>query len=139
MKAVFLDTAFLIALLINDDNYHDAAIAWKQAIRGPLLTTEYVLLEFVDALSSPAHRQRALAAVRELRNAAEVQIVSASTGVMDDGMLLFSKYADKQWSLTDCISFHIMRQADVTDALTSDRDFEQAGFRALLRTLPNQP
>ena len=41
--------------------------------------------------------------------------------------------SDKSWSLTDCISFVVMGEHGITDALTGDRHFEQAGFRALLR------
>lgn len=138
MNVVFLDTAFLIALVINDDVHHEAAIAWKKSLRGPLLTTEYVLLEFADALCGPPHRQKAIGTVQELRNDNDVQIVPASTARMDEGLNFFARYADKSWSLTDCISFVVMHRESVTDVLTSDRDFEQAGFRALLRISPDQ-
>ena len=40
---------------------------------------------------------------------------------------------DKRWSFTDCISFAVMKQMKIADALTGDHHFEQAGFRALLK------
>jgi len=48
---------------------------------------------------------------------------------------LFCSRADKSWSLTDCTSFVIMEDRGIRDALTGDRHFEQAGFRALLWSL----
>ena len=46
---------------------------------------------------------------------------------------MFADRPDKQWSLTDCISFVVMEDRGMQDALSADRDFEEAGFRALLR------
>jgi len=47
--------------------------------------------------------------------------------------IALSSTTDKEWGLTDCISFVAMRQRNLTEALTADSDFEQAGFKALLR------
>jgi hypothetical protein len=71
-----------------------------------------------------------------LRKRRAVQIVPASTVLMDDGLDLFAKRPDKGWGLSDCISFVVMRRDGLRDALTADHHFEQAGFRALLRTDP---
>ena len=49
------------------------------------------------------------------------------------GVALYAERPDKDWSLTDCISFVVMRKMDITEALTGDRHFEQAGFTALLK------
>jgi predicted nucleic acid-binding protein len=51
----------------------------------------------------------------------------------DLGLSLFSRRTDKEWSLTDCISFAVMQQRNITDALTTDHHFKQAGYTALLR------
>lgn len=53
--------------------------------------------------------------------------------MFDDAWSIYKSHADKQWSLTDCISFVAMRRVSITDALTFDHHFEQAGFRALMR------
>jgi predicted nucleic acid-binding protein len=50
MTVTFLDTSFLLALALSDDEYHGRAVAWQGAIRGDFLTTEYIILELVDAL-----------------------------------------------------------------------------------------
>jgi uncharacterized protein len=59
-------------------------------------------------------------------------IVPPNQELFDEGIHLFAERPDKEWSLTDCISFIIMREYDLTDALTADHHFEQAGFRILL-------
>jgi hypothetical protein len=48
------------------------------------------------------------------------------------GLDLFAGRSDKNWSLTDCISFVVMQDEGLTEALTGDSHFEQAGFKALL-------
>lgn len=134
---VFMDTSFLIALLLIEDEYHERAVAWKKVVKGQVVTTEYVLVEFADAFCAEHLRQRAVAAVTTLRADPDVRIVEASTERMEEGLDFFKTHADKRWSLTDCVSFVVMRAEKVMDALTSDRHFEQAGFRALLRMEPS--
>ncbi len=51
---------------------------------------------------------------------------------LDEGWMLYSQRPDKDWGLTDCISFAVMTQEGITQAFTSDRHFEQAGFTKLL-------
>lgn len=60
-------------------------------------------------------------------------IVPADSRLYAEGLLLFAARPDQQWSLVDCMSFVLMREMGLTDALTADEDFEQAGFRALLK------
>ena len=104
--------------------------------RQQLVTTEYVLVELLDALTSPPVRAAAASAVAVFRRRRVLRIVPASTALLDEGIGWFSTHADKRWSLTDCISFVVMRREGIIDALTNDHHFEQAGFRALLRTDP---
>ncbi len=65
-----------------------------------------------------------------------MNIIPASTALMEEGISLFESRTDKRWGLTDCISFEVMRENGVVDALSADHHFEQAGFRALLRMAP---
>ncbi len=66
-------------------------------------------------------------------NDANTYIVPASTELRKKGVALYASRADKNWSLTDCISFVVMEEYGLTDALTSDHHFAQAGFRVLLK------
>lgn len=136
MSAVFLDTSFLIALVLSDDEHHARAVAWQRATRCRLITTEYVLVELMDALSRATLRDLAVRIVEALTANAEVSVVPASAELLRDGFSLYRTSRDKDWGATDCISFAAMRAAGVREALTSDHHFEQAGFRALLRHAP---
>ncbi len=133
---VFLDTSYLLALVLQDDELHYRALAWKGAMRADFLTTEYVLVEVLDALAQPAHRQLGSGIVHLLRSAPDVRIVPGDTSLLEDGLSLFDSRPDKGWGITDCASFVVMHREGIRDALTHDHDFEQAGYRALLRTDP---
>lgn len=135
MKAIFLDTSFLIAVIRAKDQYHAAALKWKAELQGQFVTTEYVLIELLDASAPRSLRRRGLNAIRILRSAPTVEVVGASAQYLEEGLGLFEQHADKDWGLTDCISFAVMRQKGITEALTADRHYEQAGFRALLRAV----
>lgn len=134
---IFVDTVFLLALVNPRDSLHSRAQAWAAAVKEPLLVTEHVLWEVVNALSSPIDRAKAHAVVSRIQEASDWEIVSASPDLFEAGMHLHRERADKYWSLTDCISFHVMKSHRLTRALTHDYHFEQAGFQALLRREPS--
>ncbi len=133
---IFLDTSYLIALAMARDSLHGPALAWSGRLPGPFLTTEYVLCEFLNALSTPSNRAQAHALLSGVRENANIQVIPVTTHLFLAGVAMHAERADKSWSLTDCTSFIVMRENQVTEALTHDRHFEQAGFRALLREVP---
>jgi predicted nucleic acid-binding protein len=59
--------------------------------------------------------------------------IPANPQLYDQGLDLYRSRPDKDWSLTDCISFTVMRQRGISEALTGDHHFEQAGFVAILK------
>jgi uncharacterized protein len=109
------------------------AVAASQDDTLPLVTTEWILTEFGDAYSDPKDRPDFVALCRGLTKNPRVKIVPAGTQLFQRGVDLFEKRPDKNWSLTDCISFVVMQDEGIRDALTGDHDFEQAGFVALLK------
>lgn len=133
MKVVFADTFYYLALLNPGDIRHQAAIEYTAASRGRMITTAWVLTELADALARPQNRAAFLQVLSQLRADPEITIVPASEAAFDDGVRLFEMRPDKHWTLTDCISFAIMKQEAIGQALTADRHFEQAGFVALLK------
>jgi predicted nucleic acid-binding protein len=134
MTPVFADTFYFLALLNAHDSAHSDALRWASNPRGPLVTTAWVLTELADAMSAPRYRLPFLAFVSKVRRAnGGVEIVPASADLFDRGLDLFGRRLDKAWSLTDCISFVVMTDRGLGEALTGDQHFEQAGFRALLR------
>lgn len=96
------------------------------------MTTEFVLLEVADALCQPRIRSQTIVFINRLRVLPELRIVPVSQNLLTDGWMLYSQRDDKNWGLTDCISFVVMEQGKITQAFTSDRHFEQAGFVKLL-------
>ena len=129
----FVDTAYFLALLNPQDEWHRSAVRLSQRREGPLLTTVWVLLEVGDALATNRNRRWFPQWVDSLLTSADLEILPASNDWFFRGLDLYRRRPDKEWSLTDCISFVVMGERGLTEALTSDRHFEQAGFKALLR------
>lgn len=107
--------------------------AFLDRFTGRLLTTEWVLMELADALSAPEVRSTAVAFLQAVRTDPLFDVVGYDSIVYRDGLNLYSLRPDKHWSLTDCISFVVMSEHNLSDALTADHHFEQAGFRAVFR------
>jgi predicted nucleic acid-binding protein len=139
MIAVFADTSYFLAFLGENDQYHDRAVAWTRVLRARVLTSEYVVMEVGNSLTRGGDRAVFTDFYQELRGGASFEVVPASSDLQDRGAKLFADRPDKEWSLTDCTSFVIMSDRGIQDALTTDRDFEEAGFRVLLRHPPDQP
>jgi uncharacterized protein len=132
MKSVFADTFYFLALLNERDAAHKRAVAALRTPNLTLVTTELVLIELADALCKPPQRDE----VRALWNVVEAdpafQLVRATSELIQRGRKLYRERPDKEWPLTDCISFVVMQDQGLSEALTADHHFEQAGFKALL-------
>jgi predicted nucleic acid-binding protein len=132
MKAVFGDTVYFLALLYARDQFHRQAVELSEHPPGPLVPTEWILTELADALAVPPARERFVQLLGMLRGEPEVEIVPASHELFERGCVLFGQRKDKAWSLTDGVSFVVMRDRGLETALTADQHFEQAGFRRLI-------
>ena len=133
MRAVFADTFYFLALLDSAEERHAQA---AEAARNPelqLVTTEWVLAEFGDAYCHPNDRADFVSLYRSLASHPRVKIIPAETRLFQRGVDFFEQRPDKNWSLTDCLSFVSMRDEGITEVLTGDKHFEQAGFTALLK------
>ena len=132
MRRVFADTFYFLALLNKRDEAHSKAIALSSQIE-KLVTSEWVFTELADGLASSRHRKMFVETRNELLSDADAQVIPFENQLYEDGIALFHNRADKEWSLTDCISFVLMKRESIVDALTGDHHFEQAGFAALLK------
>ena len=133
---VFLDSAYAIALSAANDQFHRAAVQLAgqlEASQTRLVTTRAVLLEIGNALARQRYRAASVVLLQSLEADASVEIVPVSAQLYAEGFRLYQDRRDKEWGLTDCVSFVVMRARGLTEALTSDEHFEQAGFLALLR------
>lgn len=132
MKPLFADTFYFLALLNAGDQAHRRALQFE-AEAAPLVTTAWVLTEVGDALSAPENRAVFLQLLDTLQASPDVRLLPPSEALFTRGIELYRQRPDKEWSLTDCISFAVMATEELTEALTGDHHFEQAGFRALLK------
>lgn len=96
-----------------------------------MVTTSYVLDEVVTFLNSRRQHSKAIRIGDNLQTASNIQLIHVDENLFRDGWDYFRQHADKGFSLTDCISFVVMKQLGVTAALTFDRHFAQAGFSKL--------
>ena len=136
MLPVFADTGYFIASLNDRDELHERAADITESLTPfRMVTTQMVLGEVLDQMSSGGERRRTLAAqfVADLQNNPDVEIVPQTDEQFRDALERYIARPDQRWSLTDCASFLTMERRGITDALAHDRDFEQAGFVALLR------
>lgn len=112
---------------------HAQAQAIATTLSGRMYTSVWVLTEVADALAVPGRRARFLPFLQFLRTHPLVTIIPVDQTLFDRGVELYDLRPDKAWSLSDCISFVIMQDHGLRDALTGDHHFEQAGFSALMK------
>jgi predicted nucleic acid-binding protein len=132
MKRLFADTFFFFAYLNAEDDAHGAAALYFEGFDGQLVTTECVLLELGDGMAGVRDRQTFTEFHAALRADSSVVIIVSGADLFAEGLALYSSRKDKEWTLTDCISFVVMRREGLGEALTGDHHFIQAGFTALL-------
>lgn len=130
---VFADTYYYLALLIEHDEAHQLAVEVTRQFQGQIVTTGWVLLEFANAVSKSRKRHYYPSLLEDLKQSSQVKIIPPDEALFDEGTSLYRHRPDKDWSLTDCISFIVMEREGITEALTGDHHFEQAGFVALLK------
>ena len=136
MAAVFADTGYWIAVTIHTDVLHDIASDLTSRLRSHrIITTESVLVEVLDHASKLGPYWRRLTAnlVQNAMQDSRIEVLPQTSSLFLDAVALYASRLDQRWGLTDCISFVVMRERGITEALAYDRDFEQAGFTALLR------
>jgi hypothetical protein len=132
----FVDTHFLLALVNLKDKDHHSAVELAKGRASGLITTTWILVEFADALCAVASRARAAQFIRGFQNEPYVEVIPPSREQFEKALGRYEQRGDKDWSLTDCLSFLLMEEREIGEALTADHHFEQAGFRALMREPP---
>ncbi len=130
----FMDTAFVLAMLNPKDTFHNAALELLQRVRTAreIWLHDGILIEVANGLSGK-YRQSAVDFIERAYKTANTKVVSLERKLVKRSFKLYRERDDKEWGLTDCISFTLMNDHDLQEALTSDHHFEQAGFRLLLK------
>lgn len=132
-ERLFLDTVFIEALLNRRDDLHLLAVSLLPLVRNAaqVWVTEAVLTEVGNALSA-VDRMAAVQFIQSCYQTANLHVLSVDTPLLTRALQLYQARPDKTWGLTDCISFVVMEEQGLTDAVTADRHFVQAGYRALM-------
>jgi len=131
LSRIFIDTGFVIALINDNDFYHAKALQLAERFSAyPAVITDAVLFEIGNALSRIA-KQQAVDIINYFKESHEVSIVFVDSLLFDKGLAQYGRYEDKTWGLVDCISFVVMQEQKITDVLTFDKHFSQAGFTIL--------
>lgn len=128
----FIDTGYILALANTADQFHPQARATAMLVKPPFITTEAVLTEIGNALARTRWRQLGVTTLQALRTDENIEVISIDSLLFDRAVSLYGSRPDKEWGLTDCLSFVVMKKRQVTQVLTTDRHFEQAGFHNLL-------
>lgn len=136
MSAVFADTFYWVALTNVQDTGHERAKAFSRSVQpAAIVTTEYVLTEYLNYFAAWGPYFR-LAASRNVEGilASPMVMLPHTHDSFVAGLELYRNRPDKGYSLTDCVSMSVMRQAGISDALTNDIHFVEEGFRALFQS-----
>jgi len=134
MNSVFVDTGYLLALEIADDQHHNQAVThWKGFSRQlpKLVTTSYVFDEVTTFFNSRGHHAKAVKIGTLLISSSSVELIHANQDQFKAAWEVFQQYQDKSFSFTDCLSFVVMRQHNLDTALSFDGHFAQAGLNVL--------
>jgi len=135
-ETVFVDSFAWIAAINKSDNYHKACLTTinsllKEKIK--LITTNYVVVETINALSKSEFRKSVAGFITKLENSPSVEIVKITDEIYKNAWELYQQRPDKDWGITDCTSFEVMRVFKIKKAFTNDKHFEQAGCTLLIK------
>jgi len=131
VNTAFLDTGYLLALELADDQHHAAAVAhWEGTEQAPprLVTTSFVFTEVVTFLNSRGFHAKAVQVGTRLIDSPLVEIMHVDEPLFRDAWTYFRQHQDKRYSLADCVSFVLMERRQIATALAFDHHFTQAGF-----------
>ena len=133
--AVFADASFFFALAAKRDVAHASAASQFAALlqrQRRIVTTDYVIDEALTLTKARTRAHIALQLLDRIETSAAIAVESIHTTRFETAKAFFRKHADHDYSFTDCTSFVVMRELKITDALTTDGHFAEAGFRPLL-------
>ena len=138
MSKLFVDTSGWGNLVDRSQPFHSLAATLYRLARQQnhkIITTNYIMAELVALLTSPLRltRPQIITFVESLRQSSYIEILHIDAETDTQAWQLLSSREDKNWSLVDCSSFVVMQQRNITEALTNDYHFEQAGFVRLLK------
>lgn len=136
MKDVFVDTGYFIALAHKKDTHHQKAKKWAKKIDDENITCHTstpIVFEIADGFSRLARRDIGIDLLDNMLDSDNFIIYPFNETIFEKALVLYKSRKDKEWSLTDCYSFELMNELNLSEALTADKHFEQYGFKILLK------
>ena len=134
-KLVFIDTFAWIAILNKSDTYHiESKNILKKLLEeeNKLITTNFIIVETINALSKQTFRKSVVKFINRIEQSSSVKIVNITEEIYKSAWLLYQNRLDKDWGITDCTSFEIMKLMNIKYAFSNDKHFKQAGFSILV-------
>ena len=135
-EAVFVDSFAWIAAINKSDNYHEISLKTIETLlkKGlKLVTSNYVIVETINALSKAEFRKAVIEFVDKLEMSPSVEIIKITDEMYNNAWALYQQRMDKDWGITDCTSFEVMRMFNINKAFTNDKHFEQAGYSLVVK------
>ena len=133
MTDVFVDASFVVALVNEKDQNHSLALDLAERFTGQrLVTTDAILPDIGNALSRDFKRE-SIEIIEEFLTSDDVQVIHLHPQLFRKAFDLYKSRSDKMWGLVDCVSFVVMKELGIIDALSADKHFEQAGFSVLIK------
>lgn len=133
MSLRLADAALFIAVLNRRDRFHAWAADYYRRTPDHLMVPLPVLVEVGNYFCESAFRPQVISFLHHVQQDARVDCIALDADLMQEAMDLYAGRADKEWGLTDCISFALMHKAGIEEAVTTDHHFEQAGFHILMK------
>jgi predicted nucleic acid-binding protein len=132
-RRVFLDTSYVIALFNPNDKYHQSAKKLFEDLFGyeEIWITDAILFEIGDGLFK-SRRDVVADFIHSCYSTQQIHVVETNQALLSRALDRFTSFLDKDWSLTDCLSFEVMAENGIFLAYSSDHHFEQAGFQYAL-------
>ncbi len=130
---MLIDTSGFLCFNEKEEPFHEKAVELYDSAKARL-TTNYVLAEYTAlAQVRGIARQKITEFSTRILETEEIEIVWVDESLHRQAVELLKERPDKNYSLCDAVSFVAMRMRDISEALTTDRHFEQEGFVRLLK------
>jgi len=136
IEPIFVDSFAWIAAINKSDNYHEISLRILEELlnkQAKLITTNYVVVETINALSKVKFRKTVIEFIDKLRKSPSIQIVKITDEIYNNAWTLYQQRMDKDWGITDCTSFEVMQMFNIRKAFISDKHFEQAGYSLMVK------
>ena len=125
---LFVDTGAFIALADADDENHKSAAAFYRDAREKgtrFITTNFVVCETLNYLRARISHRIAVLFLENLKKSGFIEIATVTPSVEEDAFTIFKRFADKDFSFTDCTSFSVMKSLKLKNAFAFDKHFDQ--------------